>query len=305
MITRDAVAFADWARARPFVAGAAVPRAVFLVAPEQFRVAAESALDNVYMDLGGADAGLAAAQHARLHAALAEDCPAVVFPGRADTPDAIFPNNVFATARVDGRGRVVIGRMRHAGRRREAERADLRGFFTEVLGYELHDLSSGSAVCELTGSLVIDRGRGIGYCGLSERCDAAGAQAMARAFGLAGMLVFDLAAREYHTNVVMSVLAGRALVIAPDGFADPAVAAAIGSIYPHRVTLDVAQKDAFCGNCIAISQHRVWFSQRAAHALSDDQRATLAQAGFAIGAVALDQVEKAGGSLRCCVGEVF
>ena len=35
------------------------------------------------------------------------------------------------------------------------------------------------------------------------------------------------------------------------------------------------------------------------------QRALLAQSGFAIGAVELDEIEKAGGSLRCCVAEIF
>jgi N-dimethylarginine dimethylaminohydrolase len=31
----------------------------------------------------------------------------------------------------------------------------------------------------------------------------------------------------------------------------------------------------------------------------------LAAAGFAIGSVALDEIEKAGGSLRCCVAEIY
>ena len=43
----------------------------------------------------------------------------------------------------------------------------------------------------------------------------------------------------------------------------------------------------------------------AAAALDPSQRALLAQSGFAIGAVELDEIEKAGGSLRCCVAEIF
>ena len=46
-------------------------------------------------------------------------------------------------------------------------------------------------------------------------------------------------------------------------------------------------------------------SARAAAALTDEQRAALSEFGFAIGSVELDEIEKAGGSLRCCVGEIY
>lgn len=46
-------------------------------------------------------------------------------------------------------------------------------------------------------------------------------------------------------------------------------------------------------------------SERAADALRPGSRAALARAGFRIVAVALDEIERAGGSLRCCVGEIF
>ena len=48
-------------------------------------------------------------------------------------------------------------------------------------------------VAELTGSLIIDRARGVGYCGLSERCDMAGARAMHQAFDLRLTFCFELA----------------------------------------------------------------------------------------------------------------
>lgn len=305
MITDCPRRFVDVAARLPVDAAAACPRSVFLVAPEGFSVAAESAADNVYMQLGAADPAQALAQHRRLAGALAADCPAVVFPGDPSTPDAVFPNNVHATARVDGQLRLVVGHMRHPGRRREAERPDIRGFFLDTLGCELHDLRRQPGICELTGSMVVDRARGIGYCGLSERCDRVGAEAMFRAFGLRAMLVFDLAPGEYHANVVMSVLAGRALVVAPDGFADPAVPEAIAGLYGQALVLDGAQRAAFAGNCIAVGPRRAWFSQRAADSLRSADAAVLERAGFAIGAVGLDEVEKSGGSLRCCVGEIY
>src|SRR3546814_11395097 len=112
--------------------------------------------------------------------------------------------------------------MRHPVRRREAARDDIRAFFRDVLGYAETDLSGQPHPCELTGALVIDRARGLGFCGLSERCDEAGARLMHDAFGLRATLLFDLAPGEYHTNVVLAVLSGRAALVCPGGFADQA-----------------------------------------------------------------------------------
>src|SRR5690606_40122146 len=65
-------------------------------------------------------------------------------------------------------------------------------------------------------------------------------------FGLRATLAFDLAPGEYHANVVLAVLAGRAALFAPDGFADPAVPAAIAALYaPHAVAVTAAERDAF------------------------------------------------------------
>jgi len=288
----------------PLPDAAATARAAFLVAPAEFSLAAESARDNRYMDMSlTVDPLKALAQHSALAQALRADLPVITFPGNPATPDAVFPNNMFATAP----GRLIIGRMRHAVRQREAERADIRGFFGDVLGYDEVDLSGrDDLVAELTGSLIIDRARGIGYCGLSERCDLAGAHAMHKAFDLRLTFCFDLAASEYHTNVVLTLLASRAAIIAADGFRDPAVAQAIARAYGGRaVWLTPAQKQAFAGNAITLSEERVWMSACAAAALSEAQRAALTGYGFAIGAVELGEIEKAGGSLRCCVGEIY
>lgn len=302
MITRDTAAFLAFARSLAPDAGPACAKATFLVTPEGFALAEQSASDNAYMDLGVAvDPARALAQHRNLQRELATAVPTVAFPGDPAAPDGLFPNNVFATAP----GRLILGHMRHPVRRREAERADIRGFFA-AMGYAETDLRAQPGICELTGALIIDRARGLGYAGLSERCDAAGAAAMHAAFGLRATLMFDLAPGEYHTNVVMSVLAGRALVVCPSGFADPQVPAAITDFYaPHVVTLSPAQKAAFAGNCIAVSPDRVFVSQAGADALDAGQRQVLAQAGFVLAPVVLDEIEKAGGSLRCCVAEIY
>ncbi len=304
MIVSSPAEFLSVYSAKRFPATApATARAAFLVAPNDFSLAEESAHDNRYMAMqAGVDAARALGEHAALAAALRESVPTIVFPGDAATPDAVFPNNVFATAP----GRAVVGAMRHAVRRREAARADIRAFFRDLLHYEIVDLSTQPLVAELTGALVIDRARRIGYCGLSERCDRAGAEAMHRAFDLQLTFCFDLAPGEYHANVVLAQLASRALIVAPDGFADPAAAEAIAQVYAPRVLrISAAQKAAFAGNAIALDAENVWMSAGAAATLDAAQRAALADWGFTLRSVALDEIEKAGGSLRCCVGEIF
>lgn len=302
MIVDDADAFLAAFATLPLRAEGATARAAFLVTPAAFSLAAASAGDNRYMDLGlEVDPLRALAEHAELARRLGEDLPVACFPGDPAAPDGIFPNNVFATVP----GKLIIGRMRHAVRRRESERGDIRAWFG-LLGYAESPLPDGDYVAELTGSLVIDRARNIGYCGLSERCDRAGARAMHEAFGLDLTWCFDLAAGEYHTNVVLAILAGRAAIVAPDGFADTRVPAAIARAYGEgAVVLDATQKNAFAANAIALSPSRAWMSTRAAASLRADQVAALAAAGLAIGAVDIGEIEKAGGSLRCCVAEIY
>ncbi len=302
MITRDPDAFFCLARSLDADFGPATARAAFLVAPDGFALAEQSAQDNAYMaDAAAFDAARASAEHRALQRAISTVLPTVCFAGNPDTPDAVFPNNVFGTAA----GRYVVGRMRHEVRQREAARDDIRSFFGGVLDYAEIDLSTQPHPCELTGALVIDRARGLGFCGLSERCDEAGARLMHEAFGLRATLLFDLAPGEYHANVVLAVLAGRAAVVCPRGFADPAVAAAIAGFYPHALSCTEAEHAAFVGNCIALSADSVWMSAQAGAALAPAQRARLLEAGFRIETVALDAIEAAGGSLRCCIGEIF
>lgn len=281
--------------------GPAVPSGVFMVMPQEFRVDSESASDNPYMDLVHA----VDPQRARIQAlALADRIEAAGvgvtrFEGHVDTPDAVFPNNVFGTTP----GRFIVGRMLHPGRRREAEHAGIRAHFA---ARELVDLSGLDGVAELTGPLVIDRPRGIGYCGMSQRVDAKGRAAMHAAFGLQLTFAFDLAPGEYHTNVVLSVLAGRACVLHPGAFVDPEVPEAIAAAYPGRtLRLEAAEKQAFAANCIALTERDLFMSATGVRALRPGSRAALEAWGFHIHSCELDEIEKAGGSLRCMVAEEY
>ncbi len=294
----------------PDQANSRYPRMLLLRRPDGFRHVDDSALDNLYMQpgqpgaqSGGFDTDRAIAQWQSLVDALRAGGHLVLtLPGDPATPEAVFPNNVFATAP----GRLIIGAMRHSSRQREALDLVIRQRLAAELGLQVHDLSGRGLVAELTGSLVIDRGRSIGYCGLSERCDHAGAAAMDEAFGLARTLCFALAPGEYHTNVIMSALGSRGLLLHPDGLADPAWIDALRQIHGAAlVEVDAGEKQNFVANCIALSDDQLWMSTRAADALRPATQARIEALGFDIHSVALDEIEKAGGSLRCMVGEVY
>jgi hypothetical protein len=280
-----------------------LPKGVLMVEPEGFCVGEETALDNRYVDLtSGADPDRAMQQFHRL-VQLIRNCgiDVRVFPGNKRTPDDVFPNNVFGTAP----GRLVIGRMRYPIRQLEAERTDIPAWFTKR-GYEIIDLRATDCVAELTGVLIIDRARRIGFCGGSERVDRAGVAAMHEAFGLKLTYSFQLTPDEYHANVVLSVLAARACVLYPGACAEAGAAEAIGAAFPGRTLLiDKLEKDHFVGNCIALNNEDLFMSQTAADALRPANRARLESWGFRIHSTQLDELEKSGGSLRCMVATIF
>jgi hypothetical protein len=294
---RNAIAGGRFPVAHPTAA-----RAAFLVSPLGFRLAEESATDNRYMAMGAQTSEeRALVEHAHLARRLAETLPVFTLPGDSGTPDAVFPNNVFATTTE----KLILGAMRHEVRRKEARRRDIQDLFTGLFAKRIETLPA-DCVAELTGPLIVDRGRNIGFCGITERCDRSGAEAMHAAFGLDLTFIFELDPAEYHTNVVMSVLASRALVIHPPSFRDPEVPRAMAALYGERVlVLADAEKAAFVGNCIALSERDVWMSSAAAEALTPQHRADLAAWGFTVKSVPLDEIEKAGGSLRCCVAEIY
>jgi len=304
VITRDARLILENLRAGKLPANApAIPSAVFMVEPANFRISMESAADNHYMDPAAqTDPDRALEQYVDLLAIIRQTGVRVKsFPGDPAAPDNVFPNNVFGTAP----GRFIIGHMLHPSRQVETTRQDIRRYFADA-GYQTIDLSQHDCVAELTGPLVIDRARRLGFCGMTRRVDEAGLRAMHEAFALRFTLQFDLIASEFHTNMVMSVLAGRACVLHHESFADTAIPQLIASMYRGRVIqLDGIEKDAFAGNCIALTEHDLFMSQTAADALRLGNHSLLESWGFRIHSARLDEIEKAGGSLRCMVGEIY
>ena len=304
MITRSPDEFLEeLTRVSAGMASVASPRGVFMMEPTGFRVSSQTAQDNSYMDPSReTDEEKALWQFRDLVQEIRDVGVEVrVFPGNAATPDAMFLNNVFATVP----GSLIIGSMRHPERRAEADRPDIIEWF-EDRGYLVVDLREQPGIGELTGAMVIDRARKIGFCGMSGRVDDEGLAAMHEAFELKLTLAFDLVPSEYHTNVVMSVLAGRACVVHAESFGDPAVVKAIERAYPGKtLRLTQSEKQSFVGNCIALTGTDLFMSRAAWDALRPSSRSLLQSWDFNIHHVDLSEIEKAGGSLRCMVAEIF
>jgi len=281
-----------------------MPRAIMMIEPEDFSILQASTADNIYMQSVVTDPQRARHQHQAV-AAYIRDVLGVevkVFKGRKETPDDLFPNNVFATTP----GKLIIGSMFHPERQRESARQDIKKWFSQTLAYSCLDLSSQGFTAELTGSLIIDHCRQVGFCGLSNRADKQGATAMQQTFGLSAVYDFSLAAGEYHTNVVLSILAGRACVVAPGGIAEPGFVDLLEQIYPDAVViLSEEEKVAFAANCLSLDDKNVLLSATAFKKLQPHNRQILEDLGFRLHPLEVDELEKAGGSLRCLLMELF
>ena len=279
-------------------------RAALLVGPEGFRISSQSAADNTYMRLEDqVDLDLAGQQHAGVASKLKElGIKVQRFPGVPGQDDGMFPNNVFATAR----NRYIVGKMYHPVRQQEANREDIRSFFSRDLGYQPLELAAQPSTCELTGSLIIDHSRAVAVCGLSKRCEANGARLMDEAFGLRATLSTPLVTEEYHTNVVLSILAGRGCVIYPEAFADERAAAAIIEAYGDgAIVLTQTEKNHFAANCLAVSKNDILLSKNAFDHLQPATCERFSKLGFALHPIDISELEKGGGSLRCLIAEIF
>ena len=129
---------------------------------------------------------------------------------------------------------------------------------------------------------------------------------MHEAFNLNATILFDLKPEEYHTNIVLAVLAGKVCVIYKDAFEDPEIAEMIQGLYLNRTaSLTEEEKNGFVANCIAATDRDILMSQTALDSLSGNTRYVLERNGFAIHGIQIDELEKGGGSLRCLIAEIF
>src|SRR5690606_8166732 len=146
---------------------------------------------------------------------------------REDRPDAIFPNNWFTT---HADGRIALYPMRSPLRRSE-RRTDIVGTLSQLYGVsgvvDYSDAEHEGVFLEGTGALVLDREHRVAYVARSPRAQDGLVERFCAEFSFAPFLfdaVVVYGTPIYHTNVMMSVGAHVALVVA-DTIPDAAVRA--------------------------------------------------------------------------------
>jgi len=283
---------------------AAVMRSAMILVDTDFSVGDETRSDNRYMP----PVAIANPKRARQQLSTLIDTlhglsvPVVSFASHPQAPDSIFSNNAFATIE----GRLITGAMRHPLRQKETDREDILAWFQGVAGYEVMALEGEGRVVELTGVMAIDRVRNIGFCGMTGRVNSSGLDAMAAALDLDLVLAMNLVESEYHCNVVLAILAGRVAVVHPGSIADSSCVRALETCYGKSVLcISDEEKNAFLANCLAATQDDVLLSQTAMDALSYQSRTFFDREGLSLHPVDVSEFEKAGGSLRCMITEVY
>ena len=296
---------------------------LFMITPSAFGFNAQAAEDNHFMADGSrlSPAEVRArvvAEHAELVRVLREEAGLTVHLFDHDdshgTPDAVFPNNWFSTTRD---GRLALYPMKTPNRRAE-RRPDIVAFLRSKYPADILDLTDeethGRAL-EGTGSLVLDHLARVAYVAISERADRRAAERWARA---TGYRVVPFVARDargrpvYHTNVVMSVGTSAAIVCreAMDPGEYDAVAGELSRAGRVVIDIDLRQMGEMAGNALEVTdgkgENALCMSERAWESLGEAQRDEVRRHWANVHAVAIPTIEEiGGGSVRCCMAELF
>ncbi|MBL8000811.1 MAG: amidinotransferase [Flavobacteriales bacterium] len=241
-------------------------------------------------------------------------------PVDASAPNAVFPNNWFST---HGDGTVVLYPMCTPSRRKERDRAfdetlEREGFHVKRL-VDLSALEQADRFLEGTGSLVLDRVRTTAYAALSPRTSERALNAWCGVMD--GHQVPFLATMDgtlggqpvYHTNVVMSIGEGFA-VVCLDALPYPVdredVQAELERSGKRIIPITLEQMHRYVGNMLQLQAQAggarfILLSESAFTALRPDQRQALEREGQLV-PVPIPTIETVGGgSVRCMLAENF
>ena len=237
-----------------------------------------------------------------------------------ELPDAVFPNNWFAT--YDD-GTVILFPMLTPNRRIE-RRTDIAESVFKPAGYktgriiDLTNYEDKNLILEGTGSLVLDRKNNTVYAIESERtsrelfyeyCGTMNIPAENRVFFHADD---EKGTPIYHTNVIMSVGEGFAVLCDEciSGFDERNdVIDKLESSGLEVILINYRQMNSFCGNLLNLKNKQndslIIMSETAFNAFEPEQIITLEKYGKII-PVNIDTIEKTGGgSARCMIAENF
>ena len=220
-------------------------------------------------------------------------------------PDAVFPNNWVS---FHPNNVAVVYPMLSPLRRAERN-LDL------VEGRKLLDLTSFESedlYLEGTGSMVIDRTNRVVYAALSPRTHPTPLEHLCAALDYYP-LTFEAhgpdGTQVYHTNVVMSIGEGFA-VVCSEAIPNPnRVIAELKIARKEVIEISMDQMVNFCGNILQLNSnsgdHEIAMSSTAFESFRSDQIAHLEAHGTIIHSPIPSIERLGGGSVRCMIAEVF
>ncbi|MBV9009336.1 MAG: amidinotransferase [Verrucomicrobia bacterium] len=292
-----------------------------MVRPYRFHPNPETAADNSFQrtSVGRADNEVAAAARVEFDRAVEalqrvgvtvhviDDSPL------PDKPDAVFPNNWMSTHHD---GRVALYPMYSEARRGERRRDIIEKLsdsyrITEVTDYSEYEKRG--QYLEGTGSLVLDHRHKIAYASLSRRTHP---EPLARFCGDFDYepVVFTAGSRGgkpvYHTNVVMCIGSGLALValkMIPDKRERELVRSRLLASGRTLIELEEEQVASYAGNAIELHDARntalLVMSAKAVPVLTRAQRKVIDRRAQIV-PLELSTIELAGGSARCMLATI-
>jgi len=239
-------------------------------------------------------------------------------PDSPAMPDAVFPNNWFAT---DQLGQVHIFPMKTQNRQAETgqlpqalDLLDREGFSVmQVLDWR-QSLGTG-AILEGTGSLILDRVNKKVYAAISDRTQKAATRTFSSQIGYEPVLFHTQSSKGaayYHTNVVMSIGEKMALVCldcVPDQEERENLKKHLEQNH-HVITISIDQLESgFCGNLLQVvtkeGEPITVLSSTAFNHLTVAQKEDLTGFGRLL-SIPISTIETVGGgSIRCMMAEIF
>ena len=293
---------------------------VLMIRPGRFYPNPETAADNAFQsDASCASDALTLVAREEFDAAVQTLSAAGVnvhdFEDTAEPekPDAVFPNNWISTHHD---GRIILFPMYSALRRRERRQDiidELRKHYrvTDVIDYS--GFEHEACCLEGTGSLVLDHLNNIAYVSLSNRSNPKVIQHFAHDFSYEPVTFTSIGSNGqpiYHTNVMMCIgtdFAMAGLEMIPNKSERQEVRARLEKTGRKIVELSADQIANFAGNAIELQNRRgqklLVLSSRAARALTEEQRKTLARYAPLV-PLELPTIELAGGSARCMIATI-
>ena len=237
---------------------------------------------------------------------------------KVKTPDAVFPNNWFST---ESDGTIITYPMKAANRRAEQRPDDVKKLLA-ANGYVAGNVvaigrpNESEQFLEGTGSMIIDHKEKIVYAAESERTNRQQFERFITARSYKKGVLFSSQSVTgkpiYHTNVIMSVGEGYAVICSEcitTVEQRTTVLSALHKYFNSVVEITYDQVTHFAGNTLAVrgsaGKQLIVMSQSAYGAFTPAQLKTLAQYGEVV-PVAIPTIEGVGGgSARCMMAEIF